>query len=118
MRREFVRLRDALEAHLKIEEEILYPKLLATESLKDLAVESRDEHAEIRTALKKAASSVEVPDLEDALVEVVHRARLHLEQEEQDLLPCLRKHLSIGELAAIGDEIEQRSPLPLEKRAA
>ena len=49
----FKQIKKALEAHARIEEGIFYPAMEKHEQLKDLVLESYEEHKQIKTCSKK-----------------------------------------------------------------
>lgn len=102
----FAELADKLEAHMMIEEQILYPAVKAR-SIEHKLLEGLEEHLAIRRVL---ADLLETPPSDpryQAQVSVVseqHEHHAHHE-EEDELFPKVRKLVDGEELAVLGAEM-------------
>lgn len=102
----FAELADKLEAHMMIEEQILYPAVKAR-SIEHALLEGLEEHLAIRRVL---ADLLETPPSDpryQAQVSVVseqHEHHAHHE-EEDELFPKVRKLVTGEELAVLGAEM-------------
>ncbi len=96
-----------LAAHMVIEETIFYP---AVRNVKpDLVLESYEEHALAQTALKRLLATTP----KDARFKARAKALLdliehHVEEEEEDLFPKVKKSLEAEELDKLGAKMSER----------
>lgn len=108
-RKELVgRLVEELSIHAAIEEQELYPVMRSALGDDGPVEEAEHEHAEVKAML--AALSWMRPEHErfDALVtELVAAVRHHVAEEEQDLLPKLRRFAPAADLKALGERLQQ-----------
>lgn len=98
-------LSDDLAAHMAIEQNIFYPRVL--EVKEDLVAESFEEHAVAEIALKRLMAT----DPNDAtfLAKVTTLKELiehHVEEEEGDLFPAVEKAIGDDENAALGKQMK------------
>ena len=101
----FIQLADKLATHAKIEETHFYPAVKANRT-EEILLESLEEHLAIKRVL---ADLVEM-DLDDetfeAKVKVLQeQVEHHVEEEENDLFPKVKKIFSEDELIAIAQEM-------------
>lgn len=100
-------LASKLAAHMRIEEEIFYPR--AREIAEDQILESLEEHTLAAFALKRIAEmdpehesfSAKLKALKDL---VLH----HVEEEENELFPRVENAIGEQELSEMGEELEAR----------
>jgi hemerythrin superfamily protein len=97
-----------LETHAQIEESIFYPAMEKREELKDMVLESIEEHKQIKTLLKeldslKADNEKFDPKLKVLMENVEHHAE---EEEEGKMFPKVEKLFSEEDLEALGEELE------------
>jgi len=98
-----------LELHTKIEEEIFYPAIEASEEgeAQKMVTESYIEHNMVKSLISElrelGASNVEFEARMKVLMEHVEH---HVEEEESELFPLAKKELS-EELDMIGTEMEE-----------
>jgi hemerythrin superfamily protein len=92
-----------LFAHSRAEESEVYPRARAAGGEEDVE-HSQEEHlvadqlAERLTGMDPASD-----EFGDVLEELIEAVTHHLEEEEEDLLPHMREHMSAEDLADLGD---------------
>ena len=104
----FKQIKTELETHARIEETVFYPAVQEHEELKDMVLESLEEHKQIKTLLREMdnlASDSEkfTPKLELLMENVEHHAE---EEEEGKMFPKLRQIMGKPELEQLGAELE------------
>ena len=97
-----------LETHARIEETVFYPAMEQHEELKDMVLESLEEHKQIKTLLKeidnlKADSEKFDPKLKVLMENVEHHAE---EEEEGKMFPKIREICGEEDLEKLGEELE------------
>jgi hemerythrin superfamily protein len=107
-RKIFDSIQAELETHARIEETVFYPAMEKHEELKDMVLESLEEHKQIKTLLKemdalKADSEKFEPKLKVLMENVEHHAE---EEEEGKMFPKIEELLSEEDLEALGEELE------------
>lgn len=107
-RRIFDEIQSELETHASIEEEIFYPAMQEHEELKDMVLESIEEHKQVKTLLRemdnlKSDSEKFEPKLSVLKENVEHHAE---EEEEGKMFPKVRELCDQQELDDLGEEIE------------
>jgi hemerythrin superfamily protein len=103
------RIVEELSVHAAIEEQVLYPA--ASESVpstRDMTLESLEEHHIVKWVLSELADLDARDERFDARVTVlIENVRHHVEEEENELFPKLRKELSRTALADLGDALAE-----------
>lgn len=104
----FSEIQTELETHARIEETVFYPAVEKHEELKDMVLESIEEHKQVKTLLKeidnlKADSEKFEPKLAVLMENVEHHAE---EEEEGKMFPKVRQIFSKEELEELGQELE------------
>jgi hemerythrin superfamily protein len=107
-RKIFQQIKKELETHARIEETIFYPAVEKHEELKDMVLESYEEHKQIKTLLREMddlASDSEKfePKLKVLQENVEHHAE---EEEEGKLFPQVRELMDEAALEELGQELE------------
>ena len=107
-RRIFDEIQSELETHASIEEEIFYPAMQEHEELKDMVLESIEEHKQVKTLLRemdnlKSDSEKFEPKLSVLKENVEHHAE---EEEEGKMFPKVRELCDQQELDELGEELE------------
>lgn len=99
---------DELIAHMLIEESIFYPR--AAEALRDadLIGEAYEEHAVARFSLKRALAAVGEDDFKATVTVLKELIEHHIEEEEEELFPKVRKAIDAKELASLGVQMKER----------
>lgn len=98
-----------LSSHAAIEEQVLYPAArIAVEQANDLVLESLEEHHVVKWMLSELDGMPPEEERFDAKVRVlIENVRRHVEEEEQELFPQVRKVLSKSQLTELGEQLEQ-----------
>src|SRR5512139_1041219 len=104
----FDQIKQELETHTRIEETIFYPAVQQYEELKDMVLESLEEHKQVKTLLKEmdglaADSDKFEPKLKVLMENVEHHAE---EEEEGKMFPQLRHLMDEQELEDLGVELD------------
>lgn len=104
----FSEIQTELETHARIEETVFYPAMQQHEELKDMVLESIEEHRQIKTLLKeidnlKSDSEKFEPKLKVLMENVEHHAE---EEEEGKMFPKVREICSAEDLEQLGQELE------------
>jgi len=102
----FVKLADNLAAHVKIEESIFYPAVLAKQT-EEILLESNEEHLSIKRVLADLLDLDLDDEQFDAKLSVMKEQVEHHThgEEERDLFPKVKHLLSADELDALGGEM-------------
>ncbi|MBI3543671.1 MAG: hemerythrin domain-containing protein [Deltaproteobacteria bacterium] len=111
------RIRAELETHTRIEEEVFYPACEKVEQLRELAIEAREEHRQVKallTAIDALAKDSEKwnPKVYLAIENVEH----HVREEENRLFPRVRLAFDRDELKDLGERL--RSARGTSKKAS
>jgi hypothetical protein len=104
----FAKIKKALETHTRIEEGIFYPAMEKREELKDMVLESLEEHKQVKTLLKEMDALVSdsekfEPKLKVLQENVEHHAE---EEEEGKMFPKARQLFDKAALERLGQEVE------------
>jgi hypothetical protein len=104
----FKEIKSELETHARIEETIFYPAMEEHEELKDMVLESLEEHKQMKTVLREMArlstsSERFKPKFKVLKDNVEHHA---VEEEEGKMFPKIRKLINRNELEELGQELE------------
>jgi hemerythrin superfamily protein len=107
-RKIFDQILTELETHARIEETVFYPAMEKHDELKDMVLESIEEHKQIKTLLKeidnlKSDSEKFEPKLKVLMENVEHHAE---EEEEGKMFPQVEELVSEEDLEALGEELE------------
>jgi hemerythrin superfamily protein len=101
----------ALTVHAQVEEELVYPllKTLRPREIKDLVAEAAEEHKVAKTLIGELKTLSPDDEQYEAKVTVLGEyVQHHVKEEEQELLPKARQHLSAKRLAELGEQIATR----------
>jgi len=97
-----------LTAHARAEETEVYPEIAMLNTREEAEIDHAEhEHKEAEHLLKKVANLVDSPHFEQAFTELVTSVRHHVEEEEQQVLPALRKAVDAATLERLGTAFEQ-----------
>ena len=113
----FEQIKTELETHTHIEETVFYPAIAKNEELKDMVLESLEEHKQVKTLLREmenltSDSEKFEPKLKVLMENVEHHAE---EEEEQKMFPKIRKIMNAESLEQLGEELEAAKPKSLRK---
>jgi hemerythrin-like domain-containing protein len=99
-------LADALAVHAEIEEKLFYPES-KQENTEEILRESVEEHLSMKRLLTDIVEGEVEDDQFDARIEVLkEQVEHHVEEEEKELFPKVRKVLSREELEDLGTRME------------
>jgi len=104
----FEQIKTELETHTHIEETVFYPAVGKNEELKDMVLESLEEHKQVKTLLREmenlsSDSDKFEPKLKVLMENVEHHA---VEEEEEKMFPKIRKIMNRESLEQLGQELE------------
>jgi hemerythrin superfamily protein len=113
----FSEIQSELETHTRIEETVFYPAMQKHEELKDLVLESIEEHRQIKTLLKEIDNlTADSEKLEPKLSVLMENVEHHAEEEEEGkMFPKIRQICSRQDLEALGQELEAAKNHPRRK---
>lgn len=107
----FARIKQELDVHARIEEEIFYPaaRQVAVEEAKELVAEAAEEHKQIKTLLAELDGMDADDEQFDAKMKVLKEdVEHHVEEEENELFPKVKKALGSDRLEDLGRQLEYR----------
>jgi hemerythrin superfamily protein len=104
----FEDIKTELETHARIEETVFYPAMEKHAELKDMVLESIDEHKQVKTLLReidnlKSDSEQFEPKLKVLMEKVEHHAE---DEEEGKMFLKVRELLSEKDLEQLGQDLE------------
>jgi hemerythrin superfamily protein len=104
----FDKIKTELETHARIEENVFYPAVQKNEELKDMVLESIEEHKQVKTLLREMDSLSKDSEKFDPKLKVLkENVEHHAEEEEEGkMFPKVRKLFSAMELQELGAELE------------
>lgn len=103
------RIIEELSVHAAIEEQVFYPVArAAVPDAESLTLESLEEHHVVKWLLSELADMDPQHERFDAKVTVLmENVRHHVEEEESDLFPKVRKRLGRNDLADVGEALAE-----------
>ena len=101
------RIIEELSVHAAIEEQVFYPVArAAVPETDDIVLESLEEHHVVKWLLSELVDMDPAHERFDAKVTVlIENVRHHVEEEESDFFPKVRKQLGRNELAELGEAL-------------
>jgi Hemerythrin HHE cation binding domain len=113
----FKEIKAELEMHARIEETIFYPAMEEHEELKDMVLESLEEHRQMKAILRELSrlspsSEKFKPKFKVLRDDVEHHAE---EEEEGKMFPKIAKLIDSTELEQLGEELEAAKQKRLRK---
>jgi len=104
--RVFNEIADALAMHATIEEKHFYPAVKAKRT-EDILLEALEEHLSVKRIIADLLKLEPGDDTFDAKVKVLkEQVEHHVEEEETDLFPKVKKLLTAAELATLQTQME------------
>jgi len=103
----FEQIKTELEVHTHIEETVFYPRIRQYEDLKDMVLEALEEHKQVKTLIREIADLVKGSEKLDAKLKVMgENVEHHVEEEETEMFPKVKKAMSKDELEELGAELQ------------
>ena len=106
----FEKIKDELQMHTKVEEEIFYPAVeeLPIERAKDDIERSIQDHEEVDSLLDELQSlSPDDADFDEKMTELMDAVRSHIELEQEEVFKVARAGLGEEKLQELGREMEE-----------
>ena len=104
----FTQLKNELDVHTRIEEEILYPALEEYEETRAISLEAYEEHALVKQLLEELASAPKDDEQWTAKFSVLkENIEHHVEEEEGEMFKKARKVLSEDEIEKLGERLQE-----------
>jgi iron-sulfur cluster repair protein YtfE (RIC family) len=103
----FTQLKNELDVHTQIEEQILYPALKDAEETHDITLEAYEEHHVVKQILSELESMPVDTDEWSAKLKVLQEnVEHHVEEEEGDMFKKAKDVLSPEQIDALGTRLE------------
>ena len=105
----FARIKEELEIHTHIEEQIFYPHLLENgdEELQKIVREGLEEHGQVKTLLPEiSALSGDSEDFKAKLKVLIENVEHHVEEEEDEMFPMVEDQLDKEMLTRLGSLLD------------
>ncbi|MDT4954358.1 MAG: hypothetical protein QOJ02_2496 [Acidobacteriota bacterium] len=103
----FTQLKQELDIHSQIEEQILYPVLKEAEETHDITLEAYEEHNVVKTLLAELDVLPKDDETWEAKLTVLkENVEHHVEEEEGEMFKKARKVLSTEQIEALGARLE------------
>jgi len=113
-------MKENLIPHMIGEEKSLYPRLEEDSDMRDMALESIEEHNAVKTLLSQLdGASASEEDVWVAKLKVIEEnVEHHISEEEEKIFPQMQQKMSSDELSSIGSSYEQakKSAMPMAAR--
>jgi iron-sulfur cluster repair protein YtfE (RIC family) len=104
----FTQLKQELDIHSQIEEQILYPVLKEAEETHDITLEAYEEHNVVKTLLAELEKLPKDDETWEAKLTVLkENVEHHVEEEEGEMFKKARKLLSTEQIEALGMRLEE-----------
>ena len=106
----FEKIKDELQMHTKVEEEIFYPAVeeLPIERAKDDIERSIQDHEEVDALLDELQSlSPDDADFDEKMTELMDAVRSHIQLEQEEVFKVARAGLGEEQLQELGREMEE-----------
>ena len=103
----FAQLKNELDIHARIEEEILYPALEEYEETRAISLQPYEEHPLVNQLLEELASAPKDDEQWTAKFTVLkENVEHHVEEEEGEMFKLARKVLSEDEINELGERLQ------------
>ena len=104
----FTRVKQELDLHAMIEEEIFYPALEEADETREITLEAYEEHRLVKQLLSELEQEPKDTEEWSAKFTVLkENVEHHVEEEEGEMFKKARQALSKEELDALGQRLEQ-----------
>ena len=104
----FEEIRDQLEAHSDLEEEIFYPRFSRIAELGELMSESIEDHRLMREVLGELSATYDREDFNELLDELVDMVEDHVSEEEEEVFPRLLEQVEERDWVELFDRMIER----------
>lgn len=103
----FKEIKNELETHTRLEETIFYPAMQEHEELKDMVLESVEEHRQVKTLLRELSRVTAGSEKFKAKLKVLNDDIEHHAEEEEEakMFPKVRQVVERTELEQLGEEV-------------
>jgi len=105
----FEDIRDRLEWHSSLEEEIFYPRFHKVSALSELMSESLEDHQLMREIVAELSSTYDREDFNELLEELIDTIEDHVAEEESAVFPRLMEALTEDEWRDLFERMVERS---------
>jgi len=97
-----------LKVHAGIEEKSFYPELKKKTSLKEIVLESYEEHKQVKTLVMQLEAMAGHDETMQARMKVLKEDVLHhVQEEEKQLFPKVQKAVGKEQLTTMGEQLRQ-----------
>ena len=104
----FARLKQELDLHAQIEEEIFYPALEDSEETREITLEAYEEHSLVKQMLAELEAAPKDTEEWTAKFTVLkENIEHHVEEEEGEIFKKAQQVLSKDEIEALGDRLQE-----------
>lgn len=103
----FENIRNDLEAHALVEEQVFYPSFRNYPEIKERIDHSFEEHAQVKTMLREISALADgSPEFDSKVDELMERVSHHVQEEENELFPMVRRVMKRGERERLGRHMQ------------
>jgi hemerythrin superfamily protein len=103
----FKKIKEELDVHTHIEEEILYPRIKEVEELTDIVLEGVEEHHQAKVVMREMeALSKDSEKFEPKMMVLMENVEHHIKEEEEEMFPKIEKLIAEEELEELGRRLE------------
>jgi iron-sulfur cluster repair protein YtfE (RIC family) len=103
----FESIRNELQIHTRIEESVFYPAFKNYPDFKDIIDQSYEEHRQVRDLLKNAQTQPQGgQDLLNQVETLMSHVEQHVQEEETELFPMVRKIMKRSEREKLGRHLQ------------
>jgi hypothetical protein len=103
----FARLKEELDLHAAIEEEIFYPALEDAEETRDITLEAYEEHRLVKQLLSELEAAPKDSEEWSAKFSVLkENIEHHVEEEEEEMFKKARQALTEEEIEELGEQLQ------------
>jgi hemerythrin-like domain-containing protein len=115
----FAQLKQELDIHARIEEEIFYPSIRDAEETHDITLEAYEEHNVVKQLLAELEELPTDDETWGAKLKVLQEnVEHHVEEEENEMFPSAREVLSKEQIEELGSRMEASKRAQVKASAA